>query len=202
MGFSNWLCVRTWSMDHIERAYCSLGKFVVVFQWVENKYREIGWFILDPDRKQWPPLSLRTESNARLINKVSDLFVRLTQQYDLPNGAERAADVETLRQEFHSLRKFRNRLLHSTYIEIEVGGNLLGYLRSNPQVELNPANGEMAYDQAPFSEEIVEEKLQEFANAMFRLSQTYIHLIHWHPFERFAKLDSKDGSASRNCPGT
>ena len=44
-------------MTGVDLAYKSLGEFVVVFQWRESKYREIGWFILDPERKDWPPMS-------------------------------------------------------------------------------------------------------------------------------------------------
>jgi len=44
-------------MDDIDRAYRSIGEFVVAFQWIEDLYRQIGWFILDPERKNWPPCS-------------------------------------------------------------------------------------------------------------------------------------------------
>lgn len=39
----------------VETAYKAIGEFVVVFQWAESKYREIGWFILDPEQIEWPP---------------------------------------------------------------------------------------------------------------------------------------------------
>lgn len=42
-------------MNEIDKAYRSISQFVVTFQWIENKYREIGWFIIDPERKNWPP---------------------------------------------------------------------------------------------------------------------------------------------------
>jgi hypothetical protein len=57
----------------VETTYQALGEFVIVFQWVENLYRQIGWFILDPERKQWPPMQLRQETNHQLINMVTDL---------------------------------------------------------------------------------------------------------------------------------
>jgi hypothetical protein len=39
----------------IDTIYRKLGEFVVSFQWLENRFREIGWLILDPHRKHWPP---------------------------------------------------------------------------------------------------------------------------------------------------
>jgi hypothetical protein len=51
-------------MNKIDMAYKSIGEFVVAFQWVENTYREIGWFILDPDRKIWPPKAFGRKETA------------------------------------------------------------------------------------------------------------------------------------------
>ena len=61
-------------MENQAEIYQRIGEFAVSFQWIENKLREIGWFILDPERKEWPPKGLRNLTNHDLINKVSDLF--------------------------------------------------------------------------------------------------------------------------------
>ncbi len=174
-------------MNDIDDAYRSIGEFVVTYQWIEHKYREIGWFILDPDRKNWPPMELRTETNKDLINKVTTLFLNLTSMYQFPYGPERSADFESLRTEFHSLRKFRNRLLHSTYIELKAGGELLGLLRSNPKVEVDTETGEVIFDQESFTDAIVHKKLKEIADAAFRLGMHYVQIINWHPFERYPR---------------
>jgi hypothetical protein len=84
--------------------YQAIGEFVIVFQWVENLYRQIGWFILDPERKQWPPMQLRVETNYKLINTVTDLFVDLTKLHAFPNGAEKAGEMQVLKTRFHDLR--------------------------------------------------------------------------------------------------
>ena len=41
--------------QHVALAYQGIGEFVVAFQWVEDLYRQIGWLILDPERRAWPP---------------------------------------------------------------------------------------------------------------------------------------------------
>ena len=171
----------------IDRAYRSIGEFVVTFQWIESKYREIGWFILDPDCKNWPPPQLRAETNEQLINKVTTLFVDLTRTYQFPNGKEQSADFEALRTEFHALRKFRNRLLHSTYIELKAGGELRALLRSDSKLQIDTETGEVIFDPEPFTEAVVHEKLKEVADAAFRLGIHHVQLIHWHPFDRFAR---------------
>jgi len=172
-------------VNKIDRAYKSIGEFVITFQWVENKYREIGWFILDPERRNWPPMELRKENNHDLIEKVTVLFLGLTEKYTFPNGPERAADFDELRHEFHEFRRFRNRLLHSSFIELKAGGELFGFLRSNPKIRVDGETGELIYDQERFDEEFVHTKLKEVSDACFRLSNHYVQLIHWCPFDRF-----------------
>ena len=174
------------NVESIERTYQSIGEFVVVFQWVEDLYRQIGWFILDPERKNWPPVQLRRKSNRELIDKVTELFVGLTKRYAFPNGTERANDFLELKPHFHEFRGYRNRLLHSTYIELKGGGELLGYIRANPRIVVDTDTGELIHDQEDFSADVMDAKLREYAGYMFRLSNHHLQLIHWSPFGRYA----------------
>ncbi|HMO66710.1 MAG TPA: hypothetical protein PKE47_16070 [Verrucomicrobiota bacterium] len=166
----------------IDATHKALGEFVIVFQWVENLYRQIGWFILDPECEQWPPSQLRTETNHVLINKVTDLFIELTNKYAFSSGQEKAKDMEELRDHFHALRKYRNRLLHSTYVELKGSGEVHGYIRSNPGVD--PDTGELIFDQEDFSAEVIHAKLREYGEFMMRLNFIHVQLIHWSPFAR------------------
>lgn len=165
----------------------ALGEFVVVFQWVENLYRQIGWSILDPERQHWPPMQLRQETNYQLVNKVTDSFVNLTKAYAFANGAEKANNMIELRDCFHELRRYRNRLLHSTYVELKGGGEVHGYIRSNPEVGVDPETGELIFDQEDFSAEVIHAKIREYGEYMLRLNFAYVQLIHWSPFERHGK---------------
>jgi hypothetical protein len=173
-------------MDEIDRAYKSIGEFVVTFQWIENTYREIGWFILDPGRKQWPPpMALRKETNRDLIDAVTRLFCELVDKYDLPTSLDRKADMLVLQKQFHELRRYRNSLMHSAFAEVKAGGEVIGLLRSKPKPIVDSDTGEIFFDNEPFTEERVHVKLREIAEAAFRLGQHYTQLIHWAPFERF-----------------
>ena len=171
----------------VELTYQSIGEFVVAFQWVEDMYRQIGWLILDPERKSWPPMQLRKESNENLIDKVTAMFVDLTGRYEFPNGAERASDFGELRPQFHALRKYRNLLLHSTFVEMKAGGEVAGYVRSNPKIGVDSDSGDLIYDQEPVSAERIRSKIGEYAPFAERLGSHYLQLIHWSPFERFLR---------------
>lgn len=90
----------------IEDAYHAIGEFIVFFQSVEDLYRQIGWFILDPEKTAWPPREFRSESNSQLVDKVTDLFVGLTEKYEFPNGPQKANDARNIRIIFHHCESF------------------------------------------------------------------------------------------------
>jgi hypothetical protein len=167
----------------------AIGEFVVIFQGVEDLYRQIGWFILDPDRESWPPIQLRKETSGRLIDKVTDMFVELTRTYAFSNGAETADDILRLRDRFHELRRYRNRLLHSTYAELKAGDDVHGYIRSNPEIGVDPETGELIFDREHFTAEAIHKTIRNYGDDVHRLSCLQIQLLHWAPFARHKKLD-------------
>jgi hypothetical protein len=170
--------------EKIAATYKALGEFIIIFQWVEDIYRQIGWFILDPERKNWPPMELRKETTLHLINKVTDMFVELTQTYSFPNGDEKAKDILELRGCFHELRTYRNNLVHSTYVEVKGIEKLYGYIRSNPKVGVDTETGELIFDQEDFTAEVIRSKIGEYGDCMLRLNLLHMQLIHWAPFAR------------------
>jgi hypothetical protein len=173
--------------ENVTAVYKALGEFVIIFQWVEHLYRQIGWFILDPERMQWPPMELRTERIYELINKVTDMFVDLTNTYVFESGTEKAKEMQELRIHFHALRQFRNRLLHSIYIELKGGGEVLGYIRSYPEVGVDTETGELILDQEAFTAETIYSKIREYGDYIFHLNLIYSQLIAWHPFDNHTK---------------
>jgi hypothetical protein len=99
----------------IDKVYQRIGEFVVCYQWLENKLRQIGWQILDPMKKQWPPKPLRNETNQELIDKVGDLYRNLIDSFDCLNIKDRddlKRGFTALTAECHLLRRYRNDLLH------------------------------------------------------------------------------------------
>ncbi|GMQ83832.1 MAG: hypothetical protein BMS9Abin06_0575 [Gammaproteobacteria bacterium] len=76
------------SLNTEEKLYKRIGEFAVSFQWLENKLREIGLFILDPERSEWPPKSLRNLTNEKLIDKIHDLFIEALPKCKLSDELE------------------------------------------------------------------------------------------------------------------
>jgi len=170
-----------------DRVYQRIGEFVVCFQWIEDKFRQIGWLILDPMRKEWPPMSLRNLSNKEPIEKVESLFVNLVGGLDVADRDERIQDFKTIVAGCHALRQYRNNLLHSAYIGLKGGGEVLGILRSNPKVKNDPATGAKLFDEEAVTDEAISKHLQKLGELALPLGQHYLQLIHWSPFDSSPK---------------
>jgi hypothetical protein len=58
----------------LDRVYQRIGEFVVSFQSLEHRIREIGWLLVDPHRAEWPPTQLRNLTNNDLLRRVQELY--------------------------------------------------------------------------------------------------------------------------------
>ena len=170
-------------MSHEDRVYQRIGEFTVSFQWIENTLREIGWFILDPERSQWPPAGLRNLTNEKLIDQVQQLFMQALPKCKLPNDLEEdfkgsfASSVKVL----HQLRRYRNRILHSAFIELKRGGKVQGILRSNPKIQVDEETGESLFDQELLTAESFSREMKMMADVAVFLDRAYMQFIHRYP---------------------
>jgi hypothetical protein len=164
-------------------AYQQIGEFAVSFQWLENKLREIGWLILDPERSQWPPAGLRGLTNEKLVDRVHQLFLQALPRCKLPPDLEAefrdsfASSAEAL----HQLRRDRNRILHSAFIELKAGGEVQGLLRSNPKIQVDEETGETLFDQELLTPESFSKEMKMMADLAISLNRAYVQLIHRYP---------------------
>jgi hypothetical protein len=175
--------------------YRRIGEFVVGFQWMEHRLREIGWLILDPHRNDWPPRALRDEANHHLVNRVKALYVDLVDALEVEDQQGRKADFSSIAEACHVARRQRNRLLHSAYFELKGGGEVRGVLRSDPKIEIDPDTGEPMFDRELLSVSGLTRLLQELAQISFRLNMHYVQLIHWAPFEHLRRTGRPRGGA-------
>lgn len=164
-----------------EKIYQMIGEFVVSFQWLENRFREIGWFILDPGRKDWPPKQLRNEHTYDLIEKVDKLFEGAVGLMGLPETEERRKSFRSLADRFHKISKQRNRFLHSAYIELKAGAEVKALMRSNPKIKHDPDSHEFVFDQEILSEKSFKAEMKEMAEIAFAANAHYTQLTHRLP---------------------
>lgn len=166
--------------DQQERIWQRIGAFVVSFQWLENKMREIGWFILDPRRKDWPPKALRKGSLESLLDDVEKLFLTAIKKCRLDKELEDEY-LESFPmhiQRFHKLRRARNRILHSAYIEVKAGGEVLALVRSDPKLIVDSETGEISIDQETLTEQSFDKEFGELAELSMFFGRCELQLIH------------------------
>jgi hypothetical protein len=170
-------------MTHESLIYQRIGEFTVSFQWLENKLREIGWFILDPERSQWPPTGLRNLSNEKLVERVYGLFVDALPKCELPNDLETdfKDSFAFAAKELHQIRRDRNRILHSAFIELKAGGEVQGLLRSSPKTEIDEETGKVLSDQEFLTDESFDKEMKMMADVALFLNRAYTQLIHRYP---------------------
>lgn len=166
-----------------DKIYQRIGEFAVSFQWLENKIREIGWLILSPSRSVSPPRELRTETNKQLIDKVRELFLGALPACKLGSELEESYRTGFIRiaDRLHDIRKTRNRILHSAFIEFKAGGEVLDLMRSNPKLLIDPETGDVTFDQEFLTDQSFEQEFEEMARIAFFLNQCYVQLIHRYP---------------------
>lgn len=159
-----------------------IGEFVVTFQWMEVKFRETGWLIEDPERKNWPPTTLRKLGNKPLLDTVAKKYCSLMDTLNIDDADDRKSAFNDLVANCHDMRKYRNNLLHSAFIELKAGGDLMGVIRSNPKFKLDPATGDRFLDQELLTEDTVAAKIKELGDSAVALNMAYMQLVHWAPF--------------------
>jgi len=166
-----------------DKIYQRIGEFVVSFQGLENLIREIEWFILDPGRENWPPMDQRNETTAILFTKVEELFLDALPRCQLDSELEadfrRSFAVNAER--FRNLRRARNKILHSAYIELKAGGEVHGVMRSNPKLIMDSETGEPLFDQELLSEKSFEKEFREMAELFVFFNMCYKQLIQRFP---------------------
>lgn len=170
-------------MDNKERIYQRIGEFAVSFQWIENKLREIGWFIEDPERKEWPPKGLRNLTNQKLIEKVHTLFSGALPKCKLPKELEEEfrESFDSCASTLHQLRKDRNRILHSAFIELKAGGEVRALIRSNPRLGVDEETGKPLYDQEYLKPDSFDQEMKNMSEAALFLNRAYTQLLHKYP---------------------
>src|ERR1051326_7709975 len=115
--------------EDISKLYQRIGEYVVCFQWTENLIRQIGYQILCNSGRISIYERLIKKKNEDLVNEVIDYYLDLIDRLQPFDHVNRKENVEKLRMSCHEVRKFRNRFLHSAFIELKAGGDVIGLMR-------------------------------------------------------------------------
>jgi hypothetical protein len=117
--------------------------------------------------------------NEELIIKVESLYVGLLDRLNVKDSDELKDDFKSLMSDCHAMRKYRNNLLHSAFIELKSGDDVLGILRSNPKLKIDPDTGDPLFDQEMLTEAGINEHITKLAQLVLSLNNHYTQLSHW-----------------------
>jgi hypothetical protein len=163
--------------------YQRIGEFVVLYQWLENRLREIGWFILDPTHQQWPPTALRNVNGAELFNRVEELFLQALPKCELGEDLENdfTSSFAEAAEVFTGIRRARNRILHSAFVEFKAGGEVAALMRIDPRSMLDEETGERLSDSETLSNESFRSEFQTMAEMAMFFNRCYVQLLNRLP---------------------
>jgi hypothetical protein len=126
---------------------------------------------------------LANTSCVPVSTPVSTPFVQALPKCELGDDLEEdfkdsfASSVKVL----HQLRRDRNRILHSAFIELKAGGEVQGILRSNPKIQVDAETGETLFDQELLTAESFSKEMKMMAEVAMFLNRAYLQLIHRYP---------------------
>lgn len=166
----------------VDNLYRRVGEYIVAFQWLEHRFRETGWLILDPERKTWPPVGLRSETNSALLQEVNSLYADLIDRLHVMDGNRVKQAFSAIVEQAHNIRKTRNRILHSAYTELKSGDVVYSLLRTNPRYLKNPGVDDLVWDQEILREDSFDLHMREIGEVGVALGMHYTQLLHWAPF--------------------
>jgi hypothetical protein len=160
--------------------YQRLGELVVVVQWFDEKLLDMisrldaGANFWDA-RQRFVPLSF-----AQKIARAASLFAQRMDELEerLPERGEAAAawreKFKSLIAGCHELRERRNSLVHSSYVHLEAGGEVLGIARSDPQHK-NPESRSRHSDAGSD----LDAALAFSAPLAWELGMAHLQVVHW-----------------------
>jgi hypothetical protein len=92
--------------------------------------------------------------------------------------AERKNRFETLMDDCHGVRRYRNNLLHSAFIELKAADGDINIMRVNPVIEMDSVSGQYVFDREILREEAILNKMRRLSQIALELNLHYSQLIH------------------------
>ena len=125
-----------------------LGELIVSFQWLENILHQIAWVLIDPEWHEDPRGKTAGLWFRRLLDLVSTDYMAYIDAHEISDAEDRKRDFRELVKRCGSIADDRNRIIHSTFIELSAGGELQGLLRSKIKAHVDAqAETRMTFDQ-------------------------------------------------------
>ena len=165
-----------------DKTYAMLGRFIVLFQHLENTIVQIIRLIEQPKAGYDIRSDLAELRFTDLLKRMRNCTIAYTKSLDLVNYQQFENEFVGMYEKCISLSKRRNDLVHSTYFHVEAGGELHSIIRTKT-IKLKRPNRKNNHEFLITYEGV---KLDPFNQSMTdllsldtSLRMLYNQLIHW-----------------------
>lgn len=166
-----------WSED---RFYRQVGEFVISFQWLEDKLRQIGAFVIDPAKPSVGQRKLGRLNFGPMCKEAWRLFLGALPECNLPSELESdfKESVQHYAERLEKVRQKRNTFIHSAYVELKAGREVVGILRDDPSPPVDETTGQPQVDQEIMTDASFSALMVEMGLIAMFLGRCHLQLVH------------------------
>jgi hypothetical protein len=168
-----------------DAVYRDLGRYVVVFQALQNELVQLASFALDPTHSGEGRHQVAELRFGRLVKATRRSVHQFLDQHH-GEEPEFREHLEGLLQKCLDLAKHRNKVVHSTYLFMEtMDDELVAIVRSDMNKGAEP--NEVDLDQEQLQEGSFDTAMGEIGEVAFQIGQCRTQLIAWYKPEGDAR---------------
>jgi hypothetical protein len=162
-----------------EDAICrQVGRFVVMFQALESELLQLASYALDPDHTGRGRREAAGLWFGQLVSKTSEAVDAFLTEHRPADEMDVRGRLERLLADCRELAQHRNRVVHSAYLFLEGGDELVAIVRSD--MTRGAREDEVEFDQEALNEASFEQAMTKIAETAFGIGQCRLQLIHWY----------------------
>lgn len=162
------------STDEEDEIFQEIGRFVVCFQILENQLFQTCWLLGGHEGadRRW----LAGLGYSRLVSVTGERVHELLRHKEKA-GSSFAESYCDLLCRCRKLAERRNGIVHSAYVYMEAGGEVMGVIRSDMTKGRSGDDAEFDYEAVTVS--FLQKSIRELADTGVGLSLARAQLIHW-----------------------
>jgi hypothetical protein len=159
----------------------AVGEYVLCFAWLENVIWQTATFAKYPEQDhsgRWALLDFSFAELVRTAEQAIPLFVDAWAPRQIARDFKRR--VSDALDKCGDVRRQRNRFLHSAYVHLEAGGELMAIMRSYITWRGVETLDAPVFDQEIATPDAFRSAMKEVAEVGVEISACRLQLIHWY----------------------
>jgi hypothetical protein len=162
--------------------YRQIGLLVVAFQSLESELMQICWLLTDPAYAPDGRRALAKLSFSHLVTETQNRVESFVAEQGLDDSEFRRDFLRRFRgllAHSRSIARHRNKIVHSAYVHLEGGSELLAIVRSDMTSAVD--RNDVDFDRELLTAISFDAALQDLAWTGFQLGQSKMQLTTWVP---------------------